>query len=300
MCLNRYQNGGVLVVTGAREGGHSPGSAHETGQACDLSDKRNPGISQDPNLPACFNLYAFQPEVMAKSKLNRLTFIFRQDLEKVEQMDSKRHPSKVMLFALILTAIIWIISEAADLNKSNNDPISNSVPLRAKEDAESNSDKESIEGISADSLDSKIAQIIPGTRVLQARDLTIDAADLFASEKSKDGPGKVCGNFLEDTEKSCMVMIVRPTGSNIKLEKLILIKNIQKFDGTFETVEDYVSETRETNNGYIVSKAKGTFKNSDGESIKMSRNGVLRVFEGQSAVVIFYNDRSLHKEWISD
>ena len=47
--------GKELIVTGAKEGGHSKGSAHETGQACDISEKRNPGITIDPNVNSCFN-----------------------------------------------------------------------------------------------------------------------------------------------------------------------------------------------------------------------------------------------------
>ncbi len=48
-CLNRD-----LTVTGAREGGHSPGSAHETGQACDLGKRSNPGLERN-SVERCFN-----------------------------------------------------------------------------------------------------------------------------------------------------------------------------------------------------------------------------------------------------
>jgi hypothetical protein len=44
-----------LTVTGAKEGGHIKGGAHETGQACDLSEKRNPGITDNPKNAQCFS-----------------------------------------------------------------------------------------------------------------------------------------------------------------------------------------------------------------------------------------------------
>jgi hypothetical protein len=42
-----------LVITGATEGGHSPGSAHETGQACDIGKNSNPGLSRN-EVERCF------------------------------------------------------------------------------------------------------------------------------------------------------------------------------------------------------------------------------------------------------
>jgi RHS repeat-associated protein len=42
-----------LVVTGATEGGHSPGSAHETAQACDIGKNSNPGLTRD-DVQACY------------------------------------------------------------------------------------------------------------------------------------------------------------------------------------------------------------------------------------------------------
>jgi RHS repeat-associated protein len=49
-CINT-----ALTITGAKEGGHSPGSAHETGQACDFSERRNPGVTNNPEVNRCFN-----------------------------------------------------------------------------------------------------------------------------------------------------------------------------------------------------------------------------------------------------
>ncbi len=47
--------GSTLTVTGDKAGGHAPGSAHEDGEACDFSDKKNPGVTQNPNIYKCFN-----------------------------------------------------------------------------------------------------------------------------------------------------------------------------------------------------------------------------------------------------
>jgi RHS repeat-associated protein len=47
-CLGRE-----VVITGARESGHSAGSAHETGQACDLSKRANPNLRR-ADVEACF------------------------------------------------------------------------------------------------------------------------------------------------------------------------------------------------------------------------------------------------------
>jgi RHS repeat-associated protein len=43
-----------LTVTGATEGGHTPGSAHETGQACDVGKKSNPGLSRQ-DVKTCYS-----------------------------------------------------------------------------------------------------------------------------------------------------------------------------------------------------------------------------------------------------
>ena len=52
-CMDRCTNMD-LAVTAGREGGHSTGSAHETGQACDLGKNSNPGL--DPaTAERCFN-----------------------------------------------------------------------------------------------------------------------------------------------------------------------------------------------------------------------------------------------------
>ncbi len=48
-CLQRN-----ITVTGAREGGHSPGSAHGTGQACDVGERSNPGLDRN-DVARCFN-----------------------------------------------------------------------------------------------------------------------------------------------------------------------------------------------------------------------------------------------------
>jgi len=45
-----------LTVTGAREGGHAPGSAHETGQAADLGERSNPGLrDRRPEVEQCYS-----------------------------------------------------------------------------------------------------------------------------------------------------------------------------------------------------------------------------------------------------
>jgi RHS repeat-associated protein len=51
-CMDRC-TGTDLEISGAREGGHSQGSAHETGQACDISKRGNPGLSR-PTVQQCF------------------------------------------------------------------------------------------------------------------------------------------------------------------------------------------------------------------------------------------------------
>jgi len=46
------------VVTAAREGGHSKGSAHETGEACDIGTNSNPELTRqeaDRCYSQCFN-----------------------------------------------------------------------------------------------------------------------------------------------------------------------------------------------------------------------------------------------------
>lgn len=43
-----------ITVTGAQEGGHRPGSAHETGQACDIGERSNPGLDRN-DVERCFN-----------------------------------------------------------------------------------------------------------------------------------------------------------------------------------------------------------------------------------------------------
>ena len=42
-----------LIVSGAKEGGHSPGSAHETGQACDITKRRNHDLTRD-DVQTCY------------------------------------------------------------------------------------------------------------------------------------------------------------------------------------------------------------------------------------------------------
>jgi len=50
--------GREVTVTGATEGGHSPGSAHETGQACDVGTNSNPWLDRETAercFSECFN-----------------------------------------------------------------------------------------------------------------------------------------------------------------------------------------------------------------------------------------------------
>ena len=43
-----------VTVTAGKEGGHSPGSAHEAGQACDIGKNSNPNLTRD-KAKQCFN-----------------------------------------------------------------------------------------------------------------------------------------------------------------------------------------------------------------------------------------------------
>ncbi|MDR1461523.1 MAG: hypothetical protein LBI78_07760 [Campylobacteraceae bacterium] len=43
-----------FVITGTTESGHSVGSAHETGQACDIGKNSNPGLGRN-DVERCFN-----------------------------------------------------------------------------------------------------------------------------------------------------------------------------------------------------------------------------------------------------
>jgi RHS repeat-associated protein len=51
-CVNGTRNIGVTVTAG-KEGGHSKGSAHETGAACDIGKNSNPHLTRE-NVAACY------------------------------------------------------------------------------------------------------------------------------------------------------------------------------------------------------------------------------------------------------
>lgn len=55
MCFSSCVSGSDLgvVVTAGQEGGHATGSAHETGQACDIGKNSNPGLDR-PKVEQCY------------------------------------------------------------------------------------------------------------------------------------------------------------------------------------------------------------------------------------------------------
>ena len=52
-CFERCA-GHEVTITAGQEGGHSSGSAHETGQACDVGTNSNPWLDR-PTAERCFN-----------------------------------------------------------------------------------------------------------------------------------------------------------------------------------------------------------------------------------------------------
>jgi len=53
ICVGGNTPGPGVTVTAGREGGHSSGSVHETGQACDIGKNSNPGLDRS-TAETCF------------------------------------------------------------------------------------------------------------------------------------------------------------------------------------------------------------------------------------------------------
>jgi hypothetical protein len=62
-----------VTITGAKEGGHGTGSAHETGEACDIGKNSNPTLDRK-NVGQCYEKCFSQSSSYAQEEANHFHF----------------------------------------------------------------------------------------------------------------------------------------------------------------------------------------------------------------------------------
>lgn len=149
---------------------------------------------------------------------------------------------------------------------------------------------------------SAIEKNFPNQRVLQIADLDSDTKDYFLSFPNHDQPGIVCGHFINKVTLSCAALLVNQQDKNNGAKKLVFFKDISAEPKSFQLVEDYSTEKRQTTNIFLLYMKKSEIENrGKGPSkIQMPSDGVQRVANEQSAMVFFNDNGTIKKVWTAD
>lgn len=141
-----------------------------------------------------------------------------------------------------------------------------------------------------------------GERILELGDLDSGTKKYFLSLSEHGDPGLICDYFIVKSDLSCFVLTVDKKSKKHGSKKFIFIKNVKAKELIFETVEDYSSDKRETTNMFLVPQKQEKIP-SRGEGpdfIEMTNDGVQRIANEQSAVVVFWDKDALKKVWTAD
>ena len=138
-------------------------------------------------------------------------------------------------------------------------------------------------------------------RILRLSDLEPDAKTEFESQKGSQGPGLVCVD-TDDAKTACGVLTVDKSGKNKSCRRFLVIGDVLSNSAKAEAVEDFRKDTAKRTNVFVVKWPKSKLQNrgQGPDTVEMKSDGISRVIEGQSNLVIFYDKGNLNKVSISD
>lgn len=137
----------------------------------------------------------------------------------------------------------------------------------------------------------------PDHHVLTLSMLADSVEGYFKKEYPGDKPGIICGFIRNKSEKGCVVVLEKKTGSLYETDLVVFVSDA----GFVEVLEDFSKEKTKRDNMFITHvKESDIIQDKNAPDFDQLKSGIKRVTYQKSVVIYYWENLRSKKLWIED